>query len=153
MKKLLFTFAILLALSGTVAAQETYSISLAALNVTYLNLGRVQYNSNICTARGLPVDCTQAQACLAYGVTGGASCTAADALAAGCRIFADTQAGREGFIKEMLIKSKNDDFIAEQRRRDRKAFYLWCQTANQTAKDAACVAVGQSAGCYICNGY
>jgi hypothetical protein len=153
MKKLLFLCLTFLLPALAVSAQETYSITLVAGNVTYLDLGRTQTNADVCTAKGLAVGCTQAQACVAYNVAGGASCTAADALAAGCRIWPDSQAGREGFIKELLIKAKLDDFIAEQRRRDRKAFYNWCQSASQASKDAACVAVGQSAGCYICNGY
>lgn len=155
MKRLFLVFAVLLA-AASVQAQETYSVTLAGTTanrnsrVGQVELGRLQVNSDVCTAKGLAADCTQAQACVAYGVTGGAACTAADALAAEARIYANTLAGREGFVANQVVRFRLSMYLTEQIRREGETFTTWCKAANQTALNAVCSAAGLPNGCYPC---
>ena len=155
MKRLLLIVAVLLA-AASVQAQETYSVTLGGITtnrnsfVGQVELGRVQVNSDVCTNKGLPADCTQAQACVAYGVTGGSSCTAADALAAEARIYANTLAGRESFVANQVVRFRLSMYLTEQIRREAATFTTWCKSANQTALNAVCTAAGLPNGCYPC---
>lgn len=151
-------FALIVLLSATffayaATAPETYSVTISSqASINKLDWGRVQSNSDVCVGLSLAPTCTQAQACVAKGVTGGASCTAADALAAGVRVYADSQAGREGFVLNNLVKAKLDDFSAEQTRRDKALMAAWCLTATTTQKNNLCALIGLSDGCKACNG-
>jgi hypothetical protein len=150
MRKLLFFLLGCLLVVPIAYADETYSVTLQTSGVTKLDLGRLQSNSDVCTGLGLVATCTQAQACVAKGVTGGASCTNPDALAAGVRIFGNSLNERGSFILNALVKSKLDDFVSEQARRDKKAASTFCGSATQGQIDALCTDYGLAAGCYIC---
>ena len=155
MKKLILA-ALLVAFASVASAQETYSITVGGTTtnrnsiVGQIELGRVQKNTDVCTRAELPASCTQAQACAALGVTGGASCTAADALAAEARIYAATLAGREAFITNELIRFRVPIYLLEQISREAAVYKTWCQSANQTSLNVVCAAAGLPNGCYPC---
>ena len=146
MRKLLLAVAVLF-VAASVQAQETYSVTLGGSTtnrnslVGQVELGRVQVNSDVCTNKGLPADCTQAQACVAYAVPGGASCTAADALAAEARIYANTLAGRESFVANQVVRFRLSMYLTEQIRREAAAYSGWCAQANQTQRNSVCALI------------
>ena len=152
MKKLILVC--LLVLAQVASSQETYSVNLsAAANVAKLDLGRTQYNAGVCSRLSLPASCTQAQACVAANVVGGASCIAADAQAAGVRIYANTLAGREGFVANELVRVKLAEFVQRNAEAAMVTLRTFCLAATQPQKDAICTASGQSAGCGICDNF
>jgi len=154
MNRILATLAFVL-VAGLASAQETYSISVGGTTanrnsiVGQLDLGRTQNNTDVCTRASLPASCTQAQACVALQVTGGASCTAADAISAHARIYANTLAGRESFVANELIRLRAPDFLAEQTVRDQAAVTAWC-AISQANRDSFCTLIGLAAGCGAC---
>jgi len=146
MKRLLAVVALLL-FAAFANAQETYSVTLGGTTtnraslVGQVDLGRVQVNSDVCTAKALAATCTQAQACVAYGVAGGAACTAADALAAEARIYPDSTGGRESFVANQVVRFRLSMYLTEQLRREADAYKSWCVDANQTARNTVCALV------------
>lgn len=156
MRKELITAALLLGLAGISQAQETYSVTVGGATtnrnsiVGQIELGRVQHNGDVCVRGLLPVSCTQAQACVALGIAGGASCTAADALAAEARIYANTLAGREAFVTNELVRFRVPIYLQEQIMREALAYKAWCVGANQTQLNVVCTAAGLPSGCYPC---
>lgn len=153
MKRLAQTIAILLAFSLPAQAQENFAFSLSAPNVSKLDLGRVQHNTRVCESRALQANCTQAAICVAAGVSGGASCTAPDALAAGVRIYANTQTGREAFIANELVKTAFAGFVQKHAQTALANFQAFCQSATPVQADGVCTASGLGAGCGICDAY
>jgi hypothetical protein len=133
-------------------APETYSITISSqADLDKLDLGRVQHNTDVCVGLGLAANCAQGDACVAKGVPSGQSCTAAEANAYGCRIYANTTGGRGGFINIELLRARLDEFQAEQRRRDTRAAAMNCEGFTRIQKDAVCAAYGLSSGCTICD--
>jgi hypothetical protein len=131
-------------------AQESYSVSLTAPQVASLDNGRILHNRAVCLGKNLPIGCTQAQACVAYGAAGGAACTAGQANAADCRIFNANLAAREAFVSLQLVKKPLADYDAQTvtlAGDDARAF---CRSASQAQQDAVCAAFGKPAGCLIC---
>ena len=162
MKKLILTVLVFL-FAGLASAQETYSFSVGGTTINrnsivgMLDLGRVQNNTDVCLrqkdlsgASVLPASCTQAQACVALGVTGGASCTAQDAINARARIYPATLAGREAFVANELVRINAPNFYAEQVRRDAAALAAFC-AISQANRDALCTLLSLPAGCGACN--
>jgi hypothetical protein len=155
MKRLILTVLVLLTAS-LASAQETYSFSVGGTTgnrnslVGMLELGRVQNNTDVCVRAALPATCTQAQACTALGVAGGASCTAPDAIAARARIYPASLAGREAFLANEMVRTKAPEFYAEQVRRDAAALAAFC-AISQGNRDALCSLLGLVAGCGACN--
>jgi hypothetical protein len=149
MKRLIFAVLVLL-VAGVASAQETYSIDLTAPQVASLNNGRLLMNRATCMAKGLAYDCTQAQACVAYNAEGGAACTAAQANAAGCRIYAGTLAGRQAFIGLVLVKGPLASYDAQTIQLDGDDARAFCRSATQAQQDEVCAAFGKSAGCFVC---
>ena len=155
MKRLILTLTLSL-FAGLASAQETYSFSVGGTTgnrnsiVGMLELGRVQQNTDVCTRADLSAPCTQAQACTALGVTGGASCTAQDAINAHARIYPATTAGREAFVANEMIRTRVPDYYAEQVRRDTAAVAAFC-AISQANRDALCSLLGLGAGCGACN--
>ena len=147
---------LLISLASISSAQETYSITVGGTTtnrnsvVGQIELGRVQKNSDVCTKALLPSSCTQAQACVALEVPGGASCTAAQALAAEARIYPATLAGREAFVTNELIRFRVPIYLLEQISRGALVYKTWCQSANQTSLNVVCAAAGLPNGCYPC---
>lgn len=141
------------------AQGETYSFTIsAAANVAKLDLGRTQYNARVCSSFSLAVPCTQAQACAAsFAATGqpasGGSCTAGEAQAANVRIYPNSQAGREGFIANELVRGDLAIFARQQAKLDFAAQQSFCKAATQVQIDALCAANGLSAGCSICDNW
>jgi len=155
MKRLILSVLVLLPAS-LASAQETYSISVGGTTtnrnsiVGMLELGRTQNNTDVCTRAVLPATCTQAQACTALGVAGGASCTATDAINARARIYPASLAGREAFVANELVRINAPNFYAEQIRRDAAALAAFC-AISQANRDALCSLLGLGAGCGACN--
>jgi hypothetical protein len=155
MKRLILTLSVLL-FAGLASAQETYSITVGGTTtnrnsiVGMLELGRTQWNTDVCTRAVLPSSCTQAQACTALGVNGGAACTAADAIAVHARIYPATTAGRESFVANEMVRTQAPNYYAEQVRRDTLAVAAFC-AISQANRDALCSLLGLGAGCGACN--
>jgi hypothetical protein len=155
MKSVLVVLALVLA-GSLASAQESYTFSVGGTTTNrasvlgQLELGRVQQNTDVCTRASLPSDCTQAQACVALGVTGGASCTAADAIAAQARIYPASLAGRESFVANELVRRYVETFLGRAKAEEANAFKTWCVSASQAQRDPICTAAGLPAGCYPC---
>lgn len=155
MKRLILSLSILL-FAGIASAQETYTINVGGTTgnrnsiVGMIELGRLQGNADTCLRAVLPASCTQAQACTALGVAGGASCTAQDAIAARARIYPSSQAGRESFVANEMIRTRAPDYFAEQVRRDTLAVAAFC-AISQANRDALCSLLSLPAGCGACN--
>jgi len=156
MKRLILTFVALLGLASLASAQETLSILVGGATTnrtTYLGqiqLGRLQANADVCSKAQLPSSCTQAQACTALTVPGGAACTAVQANAANARIYADTLGGREAFVTIEMVRAGAGAYLSEQLRREQNTFGIWCRAATQAQKDVICTAAGLVAGCNPC---
>lgn len=154
MKNLRLITILIFLIAPLAVAQETYSVAIAsALRVAQLDLGRVQHNAGACRRYSQLPTCSQAQVCVAANVVGGASCTAADALAAGVRIYPNTLAGREGFIGNELVRAKLPDYVEVQAREAMAQLRTSCLAANQAGKDAICTGIGQAVGCGICESF
>ena len=69
------------------------------------------------------------------------------------RIYANTLAGREGYMTNELVKAKLDEFVKKNAEKGLAAMKLYCLSANQTQKDQLCTDTGQAAGCGICDGF
>ena len=162
MKRLILTLALFL-FAGLASAQETYSFSVGGTTgnrnslVGMLELGRLQQNADVCAKPAalqppviLPATCTQAQACTALGVAGGASCTATDAINARARIYPASLAGREAFLANEMVRTKAPEFYAEQVKRDAAALAAFC-AISQGNRDALCTLLSLPAGCGACN--
>jgi hypothetical protein len=147
MKRALLAF-VLFAASVPAFAQETYSLPAGAGNVTTLSVVITGMNGGICVASGLPRTCTQAQACTATGAPGGASCSAAQARAAGIRIYPLTQPGREEFVTWVIAVPKFLELVAaQQAEMVRAACEAW-NALTQGQRDTVCTAtLGLPAGC------
>lgn len=139
-------FAFLL-IAGVAQAQETYSIAAGATNVTTLTGVITAKNGDKCAKVSLPRTCTQAQLCTAKGVTGGASCTAAQARSAGERIYPLTQAGRDEFVTFEVALPKFTELVSEVQTDQRRDFCEKWNAATQTARNNACTAIGATSGC------
>jgi hypothetical protein len=146
MKTKFLALAVLLC-AASLSAQETYSVTVGGTTTNrnsilgQIDLGRNQNNADVCARAQLPATCTQAQACTALSVAGGASCTAAQAIAAEARIYPNTTAGRESFVSALMVRAYAPQYLAEQIRREANAFAFWCQAADQTARNAVCAII------------
>jgi hypothetical protein len=158
MKKSLLALALVL-LASLTYADETYSIVATGSTATLsswlggLDLFRIQQNADVCTRAKLATNCTQADACVALNVPGGASCTAAQANAADARIFTNTLSGREGLLAIKGLKWMAEEARARKAREEAGYGVLsaWCGTnPNTSALDTMCAALGLSSGCYVC---
>ena len=152
MKKALL---VLVLLASPAAAQETYTLSAAATNVTELTAIVTASNGRLCERYALASTCTQAQACTAAvtaGTTvgGGAACTATQARAAGIRIYPISQPGREEFVMYAIAVPAFNAMKATIVSRTQEVQCQNWQTATQPQKDAVCTASGLSAGCLLC---
>ena len=137
-------------LAPAAVAQETYNFSLGGAFVTQLDKGRVLGNYAICRSLLLPKTCTQAEACVVEPqVTGGAACTATDALAAGRRIQPNTLAGRQSFLANTLVRAQLPNYDAAWAQEELTDFKAFC-AASQANKDAICTAASLPAGCGVC---
>jgi len=148
MKKLLFVGLLLLA--PIVEAQETYSLSATAAQVTDLQAIVQASNEKVCNRFALADSCTQAQACTAAGAPGGASCTAAQARSVNVRVFPNTQAGREEFVTFVVAAPRFQDLRAGILGHNREKFCAFWATATRGQKDGICTAAGRAAGCELC---
>lgn len=133
--------------SVTYAASESYTINKSAGVVKSLDRLRLFYNGSVCAAYSLALTCTQAQVCVAAEVPGGASCTGADAKAAGVFIYSDTLNDRG-----KLLDSLSDDYINRLYTKiipasDSDAYRTWFKAQNQATQDAECAKIGQPTGC------
>lgn len=147
MRKLLI-FPLLL-LAAPLAAQESYTISANAGQVADLTLIVSANNGRTCLRLGQVELCTQAQACVAAGATGGASCTAGQARAANARIFPATQAGREEFVTFVIAAPRFQDMKQGIVGYDQERAKANWTVFNQAQKDAACASLGRAAGCQL----
>lgn len=142
---------LLASLASAQSVDETYSIPVLAVTVAEIDLGRNQHNEDRCVASGYPTGvCTQAEVCVAQNVAGGASCTAMAAILAGQRIYPDSQAGRNAFIGNELVRSQGKVFVQKQKHLDLNKARAFCAAATQIQLDAICSAFGLGAGCFVC---
>lgn len=102
----------------SVLSQESYNVGPAsAPQVTTLTTVIAFLNGETCVRLGLPRTCTQAQACADSdcAAAGGASCSAAQARAAGCRLWIpSTLAGREEFVTFGIALPRFNELVATQ---------------------------------------
>lgn len=146
MKSLPLVFVVLLA-AVAAEAQETYSLPAGAGNVTTLSTVMTGLNRETCLRYSLSASCTQAQVCAAAGAAGGASCTAAQARAAGVRIYPITFSGREEFVTFGIALPEFLRLVAAQQSETRRLFCEGWNAATVTQRNNACTAIGLSAGC------
>lgn len=145
MKKLI---AILLLASGPVfGAAEGYTLNKGAGIVKSIERLRIFYNGAVCSANGLALTCTQAQVCVAANVTGGASCSNADAKAAGVFVYADSLSGREKLLDFLSDEYVNRLYTKLIPASDSDAYKVWFKAQNQATQDAECSKIGLPAGC------
>jgi hypothetical protein len=145
MKKLLFVLALLV--GGSASAQESYSLSASAGQVSQHDRDRSSKNRQTCTRLGQSLTCTQAQACTAAGAAGGASCTAAQARAANARIYPATLAGREEFLTFDMVVPEFQRRVKGAAADESNAAKAWFLAQNQTVRDAECSKWGVLPGC------
>lgn len=158
MKKLLLTFSAVFVLVASASAQETYSITLGgstsnrASVVGQTEAGRLLNNYTVCQRAGLALTCTQAQACAALNVPGGASCTAAQALAMGppARIYPDSLAGREAYSANSMIRYKAPVNVIELEAFEGAICKARCLSLTVAEKNARCADAGLPNGCNPC---
>lgn len=140
MKKFLVLFLLLVA--SPALAQETYSQAASAAQVLDLSAIITADNEDTCEGRSLAENCTQAQICTAANVAGGASCTAANARAAGVRIYPLTFAGRDEYVLHNFVLPR---FLAARARISQRHRVKECRfwaTATNTQKNTVCQALG-----------
>lgn len=145
-------FALMFVFAGAVEAQETYSLSASAGQVADLRQYVLAINRGTCrrlaAAGGLA--CNQAQACTAANAPGGSGCSATQARNAGCRIWPDTQAGREEFVTFQWNAPRFLEAKASLPSLAAPDYCDWWGAQNQTTKDAECTKIGAPTGCSIC---
>jgi hypothetical protein len=108
--------------------QETYSLPATAPQVAIVDAARVQHNVDICERNGLAANCTQAQV------------DAAPSPKQGGTIYADSLAGRQAYVRSLVIGA----IPAAAKDAGRK--FRWAGLT-QTQRDAYCASLGESAGC------
>jgi hypothetical protein len=140
----------LLLLPTAAQAQETYSFSATASQVTTLNQGIADINAGTCATFALAATCTQAQACTAANAPGGAACTAAQARNANVRIWPNSQPGREEFIQFYWLLSNFNGMKSSIQSKDAQSYCTWYRAQTQTVKDSECTKTGRSANCEMC---
>jgi hypothetical protein len=155
MKKL-FLLAALICSASLASAQETYSVAVGGTTTNrnsvlgQIQLGRQQNNDDVCVRGNLAKGCTQAQACVALLVTGGASCSVADAIAANARIYPDSLAGRESFVANHLVRFRAPIYLDAQIVIEQQTVKTWCTSASQADLNTVCALAGLAAGCKPC---
>ena len=153
MKRILPLLLLLFSLGAVASAQETYSIPVPAAQIPKVDRARLTKNAETCRTLGLAPACTQAQACTVAGAPGGASCTLAQAQAAGVEIHAATLAGRESFLQS-IVREHIRAFITQVDVEDRTSFCVWWRAAatTQTQRNNVCNASTPALGngCNLC---
>lgn len=147
MRSLLLAVIGVLTMAAYSSAQETYSLPAGAGNVATLSVVAASFNGETCERFGLARTCTQAQACVAAGATGGSSCTAAQARSVRARIYPITFAGREEFVTFEVALPKFLELVGEQQREDRRNFCIGWNAASVSTRNTFCTTIGQPAGC------
>lgn len=159
MKKLLLVLAAAFC-APFALAQETYSISANANQVTDLTAIVGAANTAVCDRLGLAIGCTQAQACTGAQAPGGASCTAAQARSVNARIYPQTQAGREEFVVFEIAAPKFQELrfslVLQSSQKELCDFWATAPRAGANSKDNVCSAAGlptsvsAPTGCELC---
>lgn len=144
MRKLLLA---VLLFASPALAQETYSLSGSATQVSQLDRDRASTNRQTCVRLGQVAACTQAQACTAAGAAGGASCTAAQARQANARIYPATQAGREEFLTFSYVAPEFQRRVKGAAADELNAAAAWFNAQNTATKNAECAKWGLANGC------
>jgi len=140
-------------------APENYTIPAPSNRVTQLIQVVNMRNEKTCVRLwrragtnpwAVPWQCTQAQACVVAGATGGASCTAAQARAVDARIWVNTtEAGRTEFVTFFMVSPAFDDQYSAVPGWDQ---YIQCVTwnaASQATKDAMCTNAQRPVPCTL----
>lgn len=125
MKKLLFGV-LLFALPAS--AQESYTLNATAPQVAIVDAGRIAHNVRVCEANGLAANCTQTQV------------DAAPSPKQGGTVYADSLAGRQAFLRSLLVAA------LPPVSKDALRKFRWAGLT-QTQRDAYCSSLGESAGC------
>lgn len=145
-------------LASPASAQETFSFSATANQVTRVDRGRLVTNAKTCqrlstVASPLTFTCTQAQACVNAGAAGGASCTAAQARAANARIYPATLAGREEFLGFGIIVPEISNLMNVAVSFDQSEFCRLFKLAAAGSQNTVCTTIGYtpvSGQCEVC---
>lgn len=157
MRKLLL-LSIIASVGLAADAQETYSLSATANQVTDLRQHVLAENRALCRRYSVALascQTSQGTICAAANAAGGASCTAAQARAAGVRVWPDTQAGREEFVTFSWVAP---DFQAARTETPQPFipgpamgdYCEWWKAQNQTTKDAECSKISAPTPCVVC---
>ena len=136
MKKLLVLTLFLLAVPAFAA---DYTVTLTAAQETVTTRARTESNAAACALVGLPASCTQAQANAA--VTAAAAETPPRTLPSVNVINSNS-----GYVNS-LVNAELKRMKDVQKTADENSFDKARKTATQAQKDAACVALGLTAGC------
>lgn len=150
MRRTLFSLLFGLLAAPAFAQGETYDQAASAQQVADLTAIIAGENASRCKALNLAASCTQAQACTAAGAAGGASCTAAQARAAGARIWPDSLSGRDEYVTFEIVLP---EFIRRRASLFSNAVTAKCQwwdAQNQTTRDAELTAIGFPTGLTAC---
>lgn len=132
------------------SAQETYSLSANATQVTNLTAIVSTSNSQTCLRLTAIESCTQAAACTAAGAVGGASCTAAQARTANARIYPATLAGREEYVTFVWVVPQFLAAVEVPSVFEQERMCLNWQTMTTTQRNTLCTAALRPTGCRLC---
>ena len=80
-------------------------------------------------------------------------CTAPEAQAANVRIYANSLAGREGYVTNEIVRAQIAVITRQQAKTDFAAQQAFCKVATQPQIDTLCTASGLSAGCGVCDNW
>lgn len=147
MRRLLPLVVLFVLVGISAEAQETYSLSASAGNVTTLTDVISFFNAQTCQGFSLAPNCTQAQACTAANAPGGSSCTAAQARNANARIWPLTQAGREEYTTFQIAMPRFLDLVGSVATAKRQTFSTAWAALSQGSRDSICTTLGLPAGC------
>lgn len=138
MKKLLVVLALLL-LAAVPALAADYTVTLNAGQETTTTRARTESNTAACALVGLPASCTQAQADAAVAA---AAAEVPPRTLPSVNVMSNNSKYVNSLVNAELARIKT-----VQKAADKNSFDKARDTATQAQKDAACVALGLTAGC------
>lgn len=144
------TLVIALALAVVAYPDETYEVILPTTEVAKLDLGRTQHNDDVCEAADLASGCNQSDACIGVDAPCAGSCSDAQAVTYGCRIYAGTPGDREKFVSDQMFAEALSSYQSIQAARDKQAMVEWCVGKTLVQVNSLCNAIGLGPGCHIC---
>lgn len=135
------------------------SVTFSAQNlVDQLDVGRENYNADLCDRLKVQGACNQSNVCAAsFAATGqpatGSACTSAEAVAAGVKFYARTSIGLQNFIEVEVVKPLIPLFNEARGIRARETARKKCLNANKATADAICAVFDMAADCDLCDAF